>query len=100
MLTNARFPAIRPCRPRLRAPLRSCLRPPLRSCPILLGLLLVGSAACTTTGAVNTLDARLNDQARRLTMQCYWQHEGERAVFGGMYVYQACRDWAHDVVRR
>ena len=65
---------------------------------LLIGLLLL-AAGCAAAPAPSSLDARLNDQARRLTMQCYWQLEGERTVVGSMYVYQACRDWARDVVR-
>lgn len=65
---------------------------------LLIGLVLV-CAGCAAAPAPSSLDARLNEQARRLTMQCYWQLEGERAVFGGMYVYQTCRDWAREVVQ-
>ncbi|HEX7037214.1 MAG TPA: hypothetical protein VF210_15675 [Pseudomonadales bacterium] len=76
---------------------RTSVNETLRRRALLIGLLLA-SAGCAAAPAPSSLDARLNDQARRLTMHCYWQLEGERMVLGGMYVYQACRDWARDVV--
>jgi hypothetical protein len=34
----------------------------------------------------------------KLAAQCYWEHDGERYVFGAGPVWLACRTWAKDAV--
>lgn len=70
--------------------------PEVRSMFAVAILLAIGGCAATTD---NSLASRLDDEVRRLTMQCYWQREGERLVVGGMPVYVACREWAQGLVR-
>lgn len=70
--------------------------PGVRSTLAVAFLLAIGGCAATTD---NSLTSRMGDDVRRLTMQCYWQREGERLVVGGMPVYLACREWAQSLVR-
>jgi hypothetical protein len=56
-------------------------------------VLLLAVTGCASTPP-NSLAGHQQNIVRRLTAQCYWQHEGARAVYGGMPVHLACRRWA------
>jgi hypothetical protein len=74
---------------------------------VLLGSALI--AGCASSGgspgrlavasAPPTLAELQRDTVRRLAAECYRQHPGERLVYGGQPVNQACRDWAERRVR-
>lgn len=61
------------------------------------GLLTLGTG-CASAPASPLQQAR-NDAVRRLTVDCYWEAEGERLVFGPHTVHGACRRWAESRVR-
>ena len=65
---------------------------------VLAALMALAASGCASAPA-NALEARQNDMVRRLASQCYWQQDGARALYGGLPVYTACRDWAHRQVR-
>jgi hypothetical protein len=53
-----------------------------------------GCASTPPTTLAQTLEQSHNQAIRRLTVQCYWEMEGERLVFGAYPVHSACRRWA------
>ena len=53
---------------------------------------------CASTPPI-TLAEMQADQARKLAVRCYWEHEGERWVVGRGEVFAACNQWANKVVR-
>jgi hypothetical protein len=67
--------------------------------PTLAAGLLLAVAGCASAPPPGSLQALQNDMARRLAVQCYWEHEGERALFGGFAVHSACMRWAESQVR-
>ncbi|MEQ8860694.1 MAG: hypothetical protein RIC56_18785 [Pseudomonadales bacterium] len=71
--------------------------PPVAT-PLIATLVLLAFCGCSTTPGTPLQQAR-SGVIRELTVQCYWQNEGKRAVFGSYYVHAACRRWADEVVR-
>jgi len=59
-------------------------------------------AAALVTGCASappsTLQQVKSRMTSKLTAQCYWEHDGERHVFGAAPVWSACRRWATEVV--
>ncbi|MFU8816201.1 MAG: hypothetical protein ACNA7W_12700 [Pseudomonadales bacterium] len=67
--------------------------------PIAALLLALTFGGCASTPAGHSLQSMHTKTAQRLAADCFWQHEGERLVFGSSEVFSACQRWAHRQVR-
>ena len=55
-------------------------------------------SGCASTAPPTSLQRMKLNMVSRLAAQCYWEHEGERFVYGPSPVWSACRRWAHETV--
>jgi hypothetical protein len=60
-----------------------------------LAIALLGG--CVSSPPDNLARMKLS-MTSKLTAQCYWEHKGERYVFGSAPVWSACRCWARAAV--
>jgi len=61
-------------------------------------LLCTFISGCASTAPPTNLQRMKMSMVSRLAAECYWQHEGERFVYGSSPVWSACRRWAHKAV--
>ncbi|MDH3641328.1 MAG: hypothetical protein OES38_04490 [Gammaproteobacteria bacterium] len=61
-------------------------------------LLFTLISGCASSTPPTSLQRMKMSMVSRLAADCYWEHEGERFVFGSSPVWSACRRWAHKAV--
>lgn len=61
-------------------------------------LLCTFISGCATSSPPTSLQRMKMSMVSRLAADCYWEHEGERFVFGPAPVWSACRRWAQKAV--